>query len=224
MLCDSAFVKQCTSFGRCRQTVNRVSDMDGIEFDHYLAPVGEGHRLSVSGTPTEPYTHIARTRAKFLQIKHFNTNTDQLGQRRTHMASTQHKITVNAPAAKIFNAISTIEGLKGWYTPTIEGNTAKGQEATFLFSGKKSFRWKFVEIKPFTHVKWECLEGPGAARGTSVSFSIEEKGPHQASVDCDHDNWPDGHGAIKTCNTLWGILMGHLKQYAESGHPDPAFS
>jgi len=27
-------------------------------------------------------------------------------------------------------------------------------------------------------------------------------------VECDHEGWPDGHSAFKTCNTFWGILMG----------------
>lgn len=28
----------------------------------------------------------------------------------------------------------------------------------------------------------------------------------------------------KTCNTMWGTLMLHLKQFVETGKPNPAFS
>jgi hypothetical protein len=40
----------------------------------------------------------------------------------------------------------------------------------------------------------------------------------------DHDGFSESDDAAKTCNTLWGILMGHLKTYAEKGVPSLAFA
>ena len=42
-------------------------------------------------------------------------------------------------------------------------------------------------------------------------------------VECDHEGWPDGHSAFKTYDTFWGILMGQLKKYEETGQAEPAF-
>jgi uncharacterized protein YndB with AHSA1/START domain len=140
------------------------------------------------------------------------------------MSSTSHKITIDAPAEQVYQALATVEGLKSWYTPNIEGSVSKDEVATFIFAGKESFRWKFTELKPNSLVHWTCIEGPGAAADTTVTFKISEKNRHQTVVECDHDEWPDGHMAFKTCNTLWGILMGHLKEYAETRVPSPAFA
>jgi hypothetical protein len=34
---------------------------------------------------------------------------------------------------------------------------------------------------------------------------------------------PEAHEALATCNTFWGMLMGHLRNFAESSNPAPAF-
>ncbi len=140
------------------------------------------------------------------------------------MATLSHKIHINAPQDRVYKALSTSEGLKSWYTPHLEGEVRQGGTAVFRFTDKEPFRWKFVEISPNSRVRWECVEGPGAARGTAVTFRLSDKGDGRTVVECDHDGWPDSHEAFTLCNTLWGILMGHLKNYAETTEPAPAFS
>jgi uncharacterized membrane protein len=110
------------------------------------------------------------------------------------VAILSHRITIDARQDQVFEALSTLEGLKKWYTPIIDGTAGKNHEAVFRFADEKPFRWKFVEVKPNSLVRWECVEGPGAAAGTRVTFRVS-----------------------------WGILMGHLKKYAEAGHTEPAF-
>lgn len=138
------------------------------------------------------------------------------------MATISHKIQINVPGDRAFLALSTEEGLKGWYTPHIEGDVREGKEATFRFTGRRPFRWRFAEITPPSQARWECVEGPGAAAGTTVTFRLTQAGDSTV-VECDHDGWPETHDAFTTCNTLWGILMGQLKQYAETSTPAPAF-
>jgi hypothetical protein len=77
-------------------------------------------------------------------------------------------VRIKAPRSCIFQAIATAEGLKGWYTPHVEGEVGKSREAIFRFSGREPFRWRFAEIAPDSQVRWECVDGPGAAKGTTV--------------------------------------------------------
>ena len=37
------------------------------------------------------------------------------------MSKISHKITIDAPAGRVFKVLSTADGLKGWYTPHLEG-------------------------------------------------------------------------------------------------------
>jgi uncharacterized protein YndB with AHSA1/START domain len=137
------------------------------------------------------------------------------------MAKTSHKIRIKAPQDRIFQAITTAEGLKGWYTPQVEGEVRKGGEAIFRFTSREPFRWKFVELTPNSRARWECVEGPGAAKGTSVTSRLTDSGDGRTVVECDHEGWPEAHEALATCNTFWGILLGHLQKYAETSVVTP---
>jgi uncharacterized protein YndB with AHSA1/START domain len=139
------------------------------------------------------------------------------------MAKISHKITIQASPDRVFKALSTAEGLKGWYTPQLEGRVGEGKEGVFKFTGHPSFRWRFAEFTPDSRVRWECVEGPGPAAGTTVTFRLRDTGDGRTSVECDHDGWPESDPGFTTCNTLWGILMGHLKNYAETAKAAPAF-
>jgi hypothetical protein len=115
------------------------------------------------------------------------------------------------------------QGIKGWYTPNLEGKVGKGQDAVCRFSGREPFRWRFAKLSPDTRIRWECVEGPGAEAGTTVTFRLTDAADGSTVVECDHEGWSDSDKAFATCNTLWGILIGHLRDYAETAKPVPAF-
>ena len=125
------------------------------------------------------------------------------------MLKLSHKIHIDADRDRTFDALSTTEGLTGWYTPNIEGEVAEGREAIFRFAGRRPFRWRVVELTPGSGARWECVEGPGNAAGTVVTFRVSDAGDGTV-VELDHAGWQDGDDAFTTCNTLWGALMHHL--------------
>ena len=140
------------------------------------------------------------------------------------MAKSSHRIRIYAPAERVYRALTSTDGLQGWFTPHVAGDVREGGEMTMSFTDKEPFRWKFSELKPQSHVHWTCLEGPGAAAGTSVTYKLGAADDGQTVIECDHDGWPAEHDALATCNTLWGLLMGRLKDFSETGKPNPAFT
>lgn len=53
--------------------------------------------------------------------------------------------------------------------------------------------------------------------------TIAETPDGRTQVDLDHDGFGESDPALAMCNTLWGTLLGHLKDYAETATPSPAF-
>ena len=139
------------------------------------------------------------------------------------MAKSSHKIRLHGDQHHVYQALTTQAGLQSWFTPHIEGQVSEGHEVNMSFSGREPFRWRMSALKPAAHVHWDCLEGPGSAKGTSVTYKLSGQGG-QTVLECDHDGWPENHEALATCNTLWGILMGRLKEYVETGKANPAFT
>ena len=72
-------------------------------------------------------------------------------------------------------------------------------------------------------MQWECIQGPGASSGSIAVFHLAARGNSRTTVDLDHEGTDETEEKTKVCNTMWGALMVHLKKYAETKVPEPAF-
>jgi len=138
------------------------------------------------------------------------------------MTNISHEIRIDASMADVFKTISTIDGMRGWYTTRIEGDTALGDLVKVHADGRPSFCWRISELHPPTDTKWECVEGPGTAPGATVTFRLSDKNS-RTQVNLAYEGLREDDPAFATCNTLWGAMLGHLKRYAETGQPSPVF-
>ena len=139
------------------------------------------------------------------------------------MTSHSHQITVVATKQRVYDAITTERGLRGWYTPSVRGSAGHGELLQLDFTSKAGpFHWKVNEVDSGSVVQWECLEGPGDSPGTIATFRLAEV-EGETIVELDHDGIDDADPKRKTCNSMWGALMLHLKRFVETGKVDPAF-
>lgn len=139
------------------------------------------------------------------------------------MADINHEIKIQTSLEKAFKALSNLNDLKKWHTAHIEEKGRGEREFNFMATGKPAFLWKMIRIEPNHQVTWECLEGPGDSVGTQAIYKLSKK-DDQILVELSHTSWPDQEGNFRKCNTLWGILLHHLKKYLETGKTDPAIS
>jgi uncharacterized protein YndB with AHSA1/START domain len=140
------------------------------------------------------------------------------------MATHSHTITIDAPKEDVFKAITTKDGLQGWYTAKAEGDAGHEQEIKLHFKTKEGpFHWKVQITKPGSTVRWECLQGPGSSVGTTAVFQLADKGDGRTTVDLDHEGVDESDEKLRVCNTMWGALMLHLKKYVETKRSEPAF-
>jgi uncharacterized protein YndB with AHSA1/START domain len=59
--------------------------------------------------------------------------------------------------------------------------------------------------------------------GTTATFTLTKTDDGRTLVEHVHAGWPGTHGNFRKCNTTWGVLLHHLRQYAETGDAAPAF-
>jgi uncharacterized protein YndB with AHSA1/START domain len=139
------------------------------------------------------------------------------------MAEINHEIKIKASPERIFEALTTAGGLKSWQSAHVEGDGAPGHAWRFEFTGRPTFQWEVTESAAPTRVAWRCVEGPGDSVGTSVTFHLSGASDDRTLVELAHKGWPGTHGNYRKCNTYWGVLLHHLRQYVETGIPRPAF-
>lgn len=136
------------------------------------------------------------------------------------MTNIDHEIKIEASPEKVSQALLNLNELKAWHTARIEGRP--GGVLSFNGTDKPAFLWKIIENEPHKLITWECMDGPGDSIGTKAIYSLSKTGDGRTLVELQHTSWPDQEGNFRKCNTLWGVLLHHLKTYVETGKQVPA--
>jgi uncharacterized protein YndB with AHSA1/START domain len=129
---------------------------------------------------------------------------------------------VEAAPETVREALTTTEGIKGFWTSRAEVPPEVGATVKVEFaiapqpfdlrleqSDEQTVVWRTETFPPHwvgTTVRWDVLASDA---GSTVSFR--------------HAGFADEDEAGRVAYT-WGQIMVRLKQYAESGRPDPVFA
>jgi len=140
------------------------------------------------------------------------------------MAEITHEIKIKAPQEQIYGALTTLPGLAGWHSAKVKGDAGPQGVIAFESHFRPSFEWEVAVLKKPDLVEWTCIQGPGNSVGTTARFVLSSLPDHRTLVELSHSGWADTGGNFRKCNTLWGILLHHLRKYSETGKADPAFA
>jgi uncharacterized protein YndB with AHSA1/START domain len=137
--------------------------------------------------------------------------------------SLRHAVNVAADHAKVRDALTSVEGLKGWTMAEVEGGGGVGSKWTLKYPGGPTFTWE-VTAQNDDKIEWRCVAGPGDSVGTTASFELG-KTPHgRVHLAFSHAGWPHQEGNFDKCNSLWGMMLHRLRTYVEKGKIAPAHS
>ena len=128
-----------------------------------------------------------------------------------------HRVGINTPPQEVYKALSTIDGLRHWWTRETAGDPAKGGVIDFGFCSMN-----VVESKPHELVKWKCVRGPSEWVGTEVTFDLHYK-DNQTFVLFKHAHWKEPVEFMHHCSTKWATFLLSLRDLLEKGegHPSP---
>ena len=138
------------------------------------------------------------------------------------MVDILHNVGVKSPSADgVYEALSTIEGLAGWWASDTSGNPDVDGVIEFRF-GPGDIDMQVRELVPGKRVLWEVVGGPEEWIGTEVDFELRyEDGWTQ--IFFTHRGWREPVEFMNHCTTKWAIFLMSLKQLVETGTgaPDP---
>ena len=136
------------------------------------------------------------------------------------MADILHRIGVeHSSPQRVYDALSTLDGLSGWWAEKTTGDTEPGGVIEFRF-GPGGIDMKVVELDPGRLVRWEVVGGPGEWIGTEVRFDIRQDGDW-AIVLFRHEGWREPVEFMSHCSTKWATFLMSLKQLVETGTGAP---
>lgn len=133
------------------------------------------------------------------------------------MVDILHRVGIDATPDQVFKALTTIEGVRGWWISTAAGSAAQGGTFTFY-----SNAMQVLAAEPDRLVHWRCTRGPDEWLDTEVTFRLEWK-EDQTFVVFKHANWKEPVEFMHHCSTKWATFLLSLRDLVEKsdGHPAP---
>ena len=138
------------------------------------------------------------------------------------MVDILHRIGVVTPSPeKVYEALTTVEGLAGWWTVDTGGDAGVGGTLAFRFPPVGGFDMEVVELRPSERVVWRVVDGPEEWIGTTVTWDLRQDGDYTIVL-FRHEGWREPVEFMHHCSTKWGSYLMSLKSLLETGAGAPA--
>ena len=139
------------------------------------------------------------------------------------MADIIHRVGIKAPISKVYAAVSTAEGVAGWWT---KETTGAGNEIDVRFRspGGKEIGAMTMEVlarEPDKKVHWRFRQGPEEWIGTDAIFDLYQDGDYTILL-FGHRNWREPVEFMAHCSMKWATFMLSLKELVETGRGSPS--
>jgi uncharacterized protein YndB with AHSA1/START domain len=125
-----------------------------------------------------------------------------------------HRVGIAAEPMRVFEALSTVGGIRNWWSSDAQGEA--GQGGAFQF---RRNRLEVLQAEPGL-VKWR-YSGPAEDWvGTEIVFRLEWR-DGQTFVLFSHKGWREPNEFMHHCSTKWATFLLSLKDLVEKGEGRP---
>ena len=137
-----------------------------------------------------------------------------------------HRIGIKAPLSRVYAAISTVEGVAGWWTNETTGDSKQGGIIEVVFRSKAgqeigSMSFELARLDPRGEVEWRFVAGPDEWLPTRATFKLTQEGDYTIVIFA-HRDWREAVEFTAHCSTKWAVFLLSLKQLVETGQGAPS--
>ena len=142
------------------------------------------------------------------------------------MVDIVHRVGIKAPVSKVYEALSKIEGIAGWWTQHTSGISQVGKTIVVRFlslDGNEigSMTMEVKALEPGKRVHWTFTAGPEEWIGTDATFDLHQEDDYTIVI-LGHRNWREAVEFTAHCSMKWAIFMMSLKELVETGKGRPS--
>jgi uncharacterized protein YndB with AHSA1/START domain/DNA-binding transcriptional ArsR family regulator len=132
------------------------------------------------------------------------------------------EVDIAAPRERVLAALTTLDGLEGWWTPEVTGSPAAGGELTFTFDDRRQDISMRVERADSGSVVWTCLGYPKFPEwaGTTLAFELRGEGD-TTHLEFHHFGLTPTCDCYGLCSRGWDHYLASIKAYVETGTGNP---
>lgn len=141
------------------------------------------------------------------------------------MIDITHRIGIRAPAADVYRAIASVDGVAGWWTRETSGDASEGGTITVAFRSEDAeigrMAMEVTSARPHQKVQWRVTAGPPEWIGTDVTFDLSQEGEHTILI-FGHRNWREAVEFTAHCSMKWATFLLSLRDLVEKGAGRPS--
>jgi hypothetical protein len=136
------------------------------------------------------------------------------------MVDILHKVGVRSSLDATYKALTTAEGLSGWWTNSTQLESGVGGVIQFRFGDLGGFDMKVLELDPGRRVLWQVVDGPQEWIGTHISWDLKQEDDYTVIL-FKHQGWKEPVDFMHHCSTKWGVFLMSLRSLLETGRGAP---
>jgi uncharacterized protein YndB with AHSA1/START domain len=136
------------------------------------------------------------------------------------MSDILHRVGIKSSASDTYRALTTRQGLAGWWTTDTRGSCDLGGVIEFHFGTRGRIDMKVLELDAARRVLWQVADGPADWIGSKVSFELKQEG-EQTTVLFRHQGWNEQSEFMHHCSTKWASFLMGMKSLIETGKGAP---
>jgi hypothetical protein len=151
------------------------------------------------------------------------------------VATIYHQVWMNAPAARVYEAIARPESIGTWWGPQTAVRTSAGLVLEHSPGPEHGgvMRLHVLEMVAYRRIEWQCVSthprtSPASAwTGTRISFDVSVQTPPmwmapgpgtapKAVLDFRHSGWDEHSAYLGLCSFAWAEVLQGLRRVCES--------
>jgi uncharacterized protein YndB with AHSA1/START domain len=136
-----------------------------------------------------------------------------------------HRIGIKAPVSKVYAALSSAQGIAGWWTreTTVESPSGAIKVVFRAPDGgeKGKMELQLAQLSPNQEVRWRFVAGPPEWIGTDVTFDLAQEGDNTIVI-FGHRNWREQVEFMAHCSMKWATFLLSLRELVETGRGKPS--
>ncbi len=140
------------------------------------------------------------------------------------MPDVMHYLKIAASPDRVFEAITTADGVRNWWTRETELDPAAGGRGVFSFYGGRVVTKVHIDgLEPSAGVRWTVVSStaPGGWEGTTISFDLSPE-EDDTVLRFAHRGFREAGDAYARVTTGWAYFLFSLQQYLQTGQGGPA--
>ena len=134
------------------------------------------------------------------------------------------ELTIEAPCERVFDAIATLDGIRGWWTPLVTGSDEAGRTMRLEFEGlEEHIDLRVKSARRPSEVEWSVVEHTSLDEwmGTRIRFELSPRSDGTCSLAFQHIGLSPRLACYDDCEAGWDHFLESVVALAERGRGKP---